>query len=97
NAVRAAQDALDRVQDDPRARKELIFKRNQAQAALHFYEERQRQELKNLINFVRKWAERKNGDRLGYLQALHEIACRGKGTGSIVFYAFPQELVDQIV
>ena len=97
NAVRAAQDALDRAQDDPRARKELIFKRNQAQAALHFYEERQRQELKNLINFVRKWAERKSGDRLGYLQALHEIACRGKGTGSIVFYAFPQELVDQVV
>jgi hypothetical protein len=34
---------------------------------------------------------------LGYLQALHEIACRGKGRGSIVFYAFPQELVNQIV
>jgi hypothetical protein len=89
--------AVDAVKDDPKARKELIFKRIQAQSALHFYEERQRQELKNLINFVRKWAQRKNGDRLGYLQAMHEIACRGKGTGSIVFYAFPQELVNQII
>lgn len=96
-AVDQALAALDAVKDDPKARKELIFRRNQAQSALHFYEERQRQELKNLINFVRKWAQRKNGDRLGYLQALHEIACRGKGTGSIVFYAFPQELVNQII
>ena len=96
-AVDQALAAVDAVKDDPKARKELIFKRNQAQSALHFYEERQRQELKNLINFVRKWAQRKNGDRLGYLQAMHEIACRGKGTGSIVFYAFPQELVNQII
>ena len=96
-AVDRALAAVDAVKDDPKARKELIFKRIQAQSALHFYEERQRQELKNLINFVRKWAQRKNGDRLGYLQAMHEIACRGKGTGSIVFYAFPQELVNQII
>ncbi len=96
-AVDQALAAVDAVKDDPKARKELIFKRIQAQSALHFYEERQRQELKNLINFVRKWAQRKNGDRLGYLQAMHEIACRGKGTGSIVFYAFPQELVNQII
>jgi hypothetical protein len=54
-------------------------------------------ELKAIISFVRKWAERKNGSRTAYLQALHEIACRGKGRGSIVFYAFPQELVNQIV
>jgi hypothetical protein len=96
-ALNQAQATVDAAKDDPRVRKELVFKRNQAQSALHFYEERQRQELKNLINFVRKWAERKNGNRLGYLQALHEIACRGKGTGSIVFYAFPQELVNQVV
>jgi hypothetical protein len=96
-AVADAQAAVEAVRDDPKARKVAIFQRNQVQAALHFYEERQRQELKSLINFVRKWAERKADNRVGYLQALHEIACRGKGTGSIVFYAFPQELVNQII
>ena len=78
-------------------RKQLFAERAKAQAALHFYEDRQHKELKALISFVRKWAERKTDNRLGWLQALYEIVCRGKGQGSIVFYAFPQEVVDQIV
>jgi len=55
---------------------------------------------------VRVWAQGKNGTRLAYLSALHAIVCRDRrpdpehefvpGTGSIVFYAFPQEVVDQI-
>ena len=96
-ALRESQTALDNAPKDYASRKELISKRSQAQAALYFYEERHRKELKAMIGFVRKWAERKRDNRLGYLQALHEIACRGKGRGSIVFYAFPQELVNQIV
>lgn len=91
---------------DPATRKEAIFKRNQAQAELHFYQERSRKDLKNLIHMIRMWAQEKNGNRLAYLSALHAIACKrasacpGKdrqGTGSIVFYAFPQEVVDKIV
>jgi hypothetical protein len=42
----------------------------QAQAALHSYEERSRQDLRNLINIVRKWAERKEGHALDWLTAL---------------------------
>ena len=37
-------------------------------------------------------------DNVGsWLQALHSKVCQGQGIGSIVFYAFPQELVDGIV
>jgi hypothetical protein len=88
-------------------RRELVRKRNQAQAALHFYEERARQELRNLINIVRKWAERKEDRALDWLTALWDIACKSRrwderenrrlNTGSIAFYAFPQYLVDMIV
>jgi len=92
--------------DDADARKEAIFRRNQASAAFRAYEERSREELRALIDQVRTWAKGKNGTRLAYLSALHSIVCRDKrpdpeqefvpGTGSIVFYAFPQEVVDQI-
>jgi hypothetical protein len=34
---------------------------------------------------------------MGWLAALHAIASKGRGGGSIVFYAFPQELVNKIV
>jgi hypothetical protein len=83
-----------------------MYMRNQAQAQLHFFEERSRKDIRNLIHMVRMWAQEKNGYRLAYLSALHAIACKNaatsqdkdrQGTGSIVFYAFPQELVNKIV
>jgi hypothetical protein len=92
--------------DDADARKEAIFRRNQASSTFRAYEERSREELRALIDQVRTWAQSKNGTRLAYLSALHSIVCRDRrpdpeqesapGTGSIVFYAFPQEVVDQI-
>jgi hypothetical protein len=96
-ASAAAEKAVEEAPKDAPNRKQLFAERAKAQAALHFYEDRQHKELKALISFVRKWAERKTDNRLGWLQALYEIVCRGKGQGSIVFYAFPQEVVDQIV
>ena len=92
--------------DDAEARKEAFFRRNQASATLSAYEQRSREELTALIDQVRMWAQGKNGTRLAYLSALHAIVCRDRrpdpghefapGTGSIVFYAFPQEVIDQI-
>lgn len=91
---------------DADARKELFFKRNQASAALRTYEKRAAEELKSLVNSLQKWSSSMNGTRLSYLSALHAIVCREKrldsdpnfvpGTGSIVFYSFPQEIVNQI-
>jgi hypothetical protein len=91
---------------DAEARKELFFRRNQASAALNAHEKRAGDELKALVNALEKWSSSKNGTRLSYLSALHAIVCRERrtipdqnfvaGTGSIVFYSFPQEVVNQI-
>jgi len=91
---------------DAEARKELFFRRNQASAALNAYEKRAGEELKALVNELQKWSSSKNGTRLAYLSALHSIVCRERrtnpdpnfvgGTGSIVFYSFPQDVVNQI-
>jgi hypothetical protein len=88
------------------ARKELFFRRNQASAALHVYDKRAGEELKALVNELEKWSGSKNGTRLSYLSALHSIVSKDRravpdpnfvaGTGSIVFYSFPQEVVNQI-
>jgi hypothetical protein len=97
---------VDAKKNDAEARKEVMFRRNQASAAFSVFEQRSREELRALIDQVRIWAQSKNGTRLAYLSALHAIVCRDRrpsqeydfvpGTGSIVFYAFPQEVVDQI-
>jgi hypothetical protein len=115
NAVAEAQSKLDAFpiskasasKEAVNERRALVRKRNQAQAALHFYEERSRQDLRNLINIVRKWAERKEDRALDWLTALWDIACKSRrwdqrenrrlNTGSIAFYTFPQYLVDMIV
>jgi len=91
---------------DAEARKELFFRRNQASAALNAYDKRAGDELKALVNELQKWSSSKNGTRLAYLSALHSIVCRERrvnpdpniiaGTGSIVFYSFPEEVVNQI-
>ena len=64
--------------DDADARKEAIFRRNQASSTFRAYEERSREELRALIDQVRAWAQGKNGTRLAYLSALHSIVCRDR-------------------
>jgi hypothetical protein len=101
-----ANEEVEAKKDDAEARRDAIFRRNQASVALATYEQRSREELRALIDQVRMWAQGKNGTRLAYLSALHAIVCRDRrpdpehefvpGTGSIVFYAFPQEVVNQI-
>jgi inorganic triphosphatase YgiF len=59
-------------------RRTLVRRRNQAQAALHCHEERSRQELRNLINIVRKRAERRVDRGLDWLTAVWEIACKSR-------------------
>jgi hypothetical protein len=97
---------LEANKHDSEARKRLFFRRNQASAALNAYEKRAGDELKALVHGLQKWSSSKNGIRLSYLSALHAIVCRERrgtadpnfvaGTGSIVFYSFPQEVVNQI-
>jgi hypothetical protein len=106
NELEKANAEVEAKKDDAEARKELLFRRNQASAAYLAYEQRSKEELRALIDQVRIWAQGKNGTRMACLSALHAIVCRDRrpdpehefvpGTGSIVFYAFPQEVVDQI-
>jgi len=39
---------------------------------------------------------RKEAERRGWCQSLHAIICAGKGNGSLLFHAFPQEIIDKI-
>jgi len=97
-AAKEAEAEFERVKDNARARKEALFRLKQARGVLRLYErEKSRQEMKTAICLVRKWADRKTENRQGWLQALHSKVCQGQGVGSIVFYAFPQELVNGIV
>ena len=93
-------------QEDAKRWKELKRKRSQAKTALHFFEERSKKEVRNLINIIRKWAERKNDRALDWLTAVWDYCSKSRrpghnghraSTGSLAFYAFPQLLVDQIV
>jgi hypothetical protein len=102
----AAQNEVETAGEDVDARKRALFRRNQAASALHLFDKRSGEDMKALVNQVRAWGQSKNGTRMAYLSALHAIVCRDRkptqeqpavaSTGSIVFYAFPQEVVDQI-
>jgi hypothetical protein len=85
----------DAVRRDPdkQLQKQKMFAKNQAQAAYHFNQERTKDEMKALISFVKIWAQNKVVNRMAWAQALNSIVCRGKGTGSLIWLAFAQEMV----
>jgi hypothetical protein len=75
-------------------RRQKLFAMNQAIGASHSDEERGRYEMNAILAFVRIWAQDKTENRLGWLQALNRVVCQGeRSTGSILFLAFPQELI----
>src|SRR5258708_26949939 len=100
-ALKQADDEFEAHKNDPEARKEALFRRTQARAAVRGNEKRTRPNLRNVIDMVRKWALGKNGNRLAYLSALHSYASRptrhGKeqegrsNTREILVFAFPQD------
>ena len=69
-----------------------------AKAAARFRraQDKAREQSACLQSIVRSWGDGKDGDRVAWCQALHTIVSRGKGMGSILFHAFPQEVVDSI-
>jgi len=91
---------------DAEARKQLFLSAKPGFCCLERLRKTAGEELKALVNGLQKWSSSKNGTRLSYLSALHAIVCRERraapdpnavtGTGSIVFYSFPQEVVNQI-
>lgn len=77
-------------------RKLKLLARRKAHAAHYHGEERAKQEMKSIISYVRVWAASKTENRMGWCQALNRVVCNGQGSGSILFHAFPQELIDKL-
>ena len=82
-----------RSSDDRELRRSRLRARRKAQAAHYRGEERAKQEMKSIISYVRIWAASKAENRMGWCQALNRVVCNGRGSGSILFHAFPQELI----
>jgi hypothetical protein len=95
-ALEQAEEQLRAKSDDPEARHELYSRRNSARSAVHAYKERFRAEFKALKSVIRSWADGKKENRRGWCQALHTVICGGRSNGSLLFYAFPQEVIDKI-
>jgi hypothetical protein len=85
-----------RTHPDKELRKQKIAARKRAQSAYYFGEELARRDMKTIISFVRVWAGGKRENRMAWLEALHRVASNGHGSGSILFHAFPQELVNKL-
>ena len=79
---------------DKELRRRKLFAMNQALGTCRSDEERGRYEMKAVFAFIRIWAQNKEENRMGWLQALNRIVCTGqRSSGSILFLAFPQELI----
>jgi hypothetical protein len=95
-ALEQAEVELQAKREDPEARHELYTRRNAARSAVHAYKERFRADFKALKSIIRSWADGKKENRRGWCQALHTVICGGHSNGSLLFYAFPQEVIDKI-
>jgi len=83
-----------RQNTDKELRGRKLFAKSQAYAACHADEERGKYEMKAILAFIRIWAQDKTENRMGWLQALNRVISTGeRSTGSILFLAFPQELI----
>jgi hypothetical protein len=85
-----------RKDPDKELRKRKVLARRKAQSAHYHGEEQARQEMKAVISWVRVWATSKTENRMGWCQALNRVVCNGHGGGSILFHAFPQELINKL-
>ncbi|HEV2173061.1 MAG TPA: hypothetical protein VGR71_05815, partial [Nitrospira sp.] len=83
-------------QNDPATRNEARTQRNAARSKVHAHKEHFREEFQALRSLVQAWGDGKKLNRRGWCQALHTIICAGKGNGSLLFHAFPQEIIDKV-
>lgn len=82
--------------NDPTTRNEARAQRNAARGKVHAHKEHSREEFQALRSLVQAWGDGKKQNRRGWCQALHAVICAGKGNGSLLFHAFPQEIIDKI-
>ena len=83
-----------RQSSDKELRRQKLFASNQAHGVCRADEERGKYEMKAILALIRIWAQNKTENRTAWLQALNRVVCTGeRSTGSILFLAFPQELI----
>ncbi len=97
DALAVAEAEYEAKRHDPLVRNEARGRRNAARSAVYAHKERFREEFQALRSLVQAWGDGKKENRRGWCQALHTIICAGKGNGSLLFHAFPQEVIDKIV
>ncbi|MGA8594032.1 MAG: hypothetical protein WB676_04750 [Bryobacteraceae bacterium] len=71
-----------------------------ASAAARNAEERRKEEMKRLADWIRAWGAGKRTNRRGWCQALHDRTQKSTfpgSTASVLFVAFPQEVLDSVV
>jgi hypothetical protein len=96
DALALAEAEYEAKRRDPVTRNEARTRRNAARGAVHAHKERSREEFQALRSIVRAWGDGKRENRQGWCQSLHTLICAGKGNGSLLFHAFPQEVIDKI-
>jgi hypothetical protein len=80
--------------ENKEVRRAAILARNKAQGALWEHEQDARDQFSSLHLFVHYWAQGKQENRRAWAQAMSAVVTSGKGSGALLFQAFPQEVVD---
>jgi hypothetical protein len=93
--------ALKTAEENPRLENEQLVKqkrnaKSRAEDDVAMHEERTKEEMGAVIDWIKLWALGKTKSREAWCQALHRVVCQGEGNGSILVFAFPQELVDKV-
>jgi hypothetical protein len=83
-----------RKSEDKEQRRAAVLARNKAQAALWENEQEARDQFGSLHLFVHYWAQGKRDSRRAWAQAMNAVVSNGRGSGAVLFQAFPQEVID---
>jgi hypothetical protein len=88
-------------EDAPREQKQALYRKiSRTKARIRRTEERHKEELKSFQKVLQEWGAGKTENRRGWCQSLYSISTgsqRPTATGSIVFQAFPQEVLDFLI
>jgi hypothetical protein len=103
HAVDAASKRLQHALAAPKQDEGLIGRlrkeHSKAKASYRMAEAAAKERASILRQIIAAWGQAKKTDRKAWCQALHTLVCKTKNeqaTGSILFHAFPQEVVDAI-
>jgi hypothetical protein len=91
-----AEKAMAEAGDNKEAKRQATRKLYEARASLNKTLENARKQSCAIAKLIALWGRGKEKNRRGWAEALHQVVCHGRGKGSILFHAFPQEAVDMI-